>query len=875
MATKIQSRYRGVLGRRKAAQRWQERDTEKADVMIALHWGMVGRRIARERRTAMWYHSASMIQRNYRGRLGKKIFAIHKERVRKKKAAFLQRAWRGYRGRYKAWRFRKYLDDGAKRMNEVVRLHERGKLWESIFDKDGDGEEDEKPPLDEMLDAALTLMCNSGDYANAQLYVRDAVRFYPEAVEALTAYAILLHMVWDSYGFLKVPRPDILEEGIEIVMKCHELDPSRTAFNKYEVMYFQNSRRMRPFDPRRLANQGICLHVVYGTFDSKTLDKKTLATYWETNRRAENLFQRAIDMDSGCNHPAIRSMAKVFRSLYKTKRELLLTKPKSFPIGERGSKVMFNVSIYKCADPESTEIDRREKIVCTAVEREWKGGVLSGVKAAEEKFEEERKAAAEKTPEGTRRMSKVLQKATNKAIISKNLKVVTLENAFSIKNTRKVAAASSSKNEDKGELQKYRAHLRMLNLKVNPVARDFVVHEQEWRALMKVSFEMECKSGRPMKIIEEEFRLNPMKIVANYILTRLCVRSTYDTIENERQRVLILPQIQGIRDKAVTEMMQDYASRRLQRVFRGFQGRAQMKRMIFRFKEKEAQEKITQKKRKAMADRRQYRAWCACVVQARIKGLLWRRRLNKMQGAAVTVQTAFRGFSVRQKAKEAQRKKLEGAQVLTVYKRGRVVSGVHLFLTVRRCGLSFKLIGRSEEHMDTFLGYVYREDTLALVEAHNQKVTNWKAEQAAEADRKFAIMYEGYDQSKESDEVKKIHMLQEFMKDPAKAAEKVEAIEKTVVKHWQYDKVLQVVLLNVALVDPIRACSWDMAKQEGRKVLICNPVLGRDAKGHGILKFNGQKRILKDMRKAIGRYEKGLKKRQRQQEALGKPLDLY
>jgi hypothetical protein len=212
--------------------------------------------------------------------------------------------------------------------------------------------------------------------------------------------------------------------------------------------------------------------------------------------------------------------------------------------------------------------------------------------------------------------------------------------------------------------------------------------------------------------------------------------------------------------------------------------------------------------------------------------------------------------------------------VLSVYKRGRVVSGVHLFLTVRRCGLSFKLIGRSEAHMDTFLGYVYREDTIRVLDAHNKRVKEKGDREKELEEKKFADMYEGYDRSQESEETQKIHMMQELMRDDKKP-EKIQDIDEVVVKQWQYDKVLQVLLANIALVDPINACSWDLRKMEGKKVLICNPVLGAEAKGHGILKFNGQKRILKDQRRAIGRYEKNLKKRQMQQEATGKPLDLY
>ena len=58
-------------------------------------------------------------------------------------------------------------------------------------------------------------------------------------------------------------------------------------------------------------------------------------------------------------------------------------------------------------------------------------------------------------------------------------------------------------------------------------------------------------------------------------------------------------------------------------------------------------------------------------------------------------------------------------------------------------------------------------------------------------------------------------------------------------------------------------------------ILICNPVLGKDAGGHGILKFAGQRRILNDQRKAITRYDKNLKKKRMQQESLGLPLELY
>jgi len=247
-----------------------------------------------------------------------------------------------------------------------------------------------------------------------------------------------------------------------------------------------------------------------------------------------------------------------------------------------------------------------------------------------------------------------------------------------------------------------------------------------------------------------------------------------------------------------------------------------------------------------------------------------RNRLAKMQGESVVIQTIYRGYATRAKIKEAQRKMLEGAKVDVVYRRGTIVSGCHLFLSVKRCGLSWKFIGRSEHHMDTFYGYVYREQTMEILAEHNRKCKEQKERLKEEHRRDMKIKYEGWEESKESVEQQSIHMMQDFMKGKKKDEDPLAEL-----KAWQYDKVLQVLLKNLALVDPIKACSFDLQKQEGKMVLICNPILGKNAGGHGILKFAGQRRILNDQRRAIRRYDKNLKKKRMQEESLGLPLTLY
>jgi len=262
-----------------------------------------------------------------------------------------------------------------------------------------------------------------------------------------------------------------------------------------------------------------------------------------------------------------------------------------------------------------------------------------------------------------------------------------------------------------------------------------------------------------------------------------------------------------------------------------------------------------------------------------------------MRGCSIVVQTCFRGYYCRKKLKEAERKVLEGARVDVVYKRGRVVSGCHLFLEVKRCGLSFKFIGRSEEHMETFFGYVYRDDTHKLIESHNEKVRNEVARLEAIEGEAFAKMYQGYDRGKESDDAKQIHEMQSLMSSNSgngngngngnekkgKRGGEPELDEDRLreIKPWQFERILKMLLEGLALVNPIKSSSEELQKKEGSKILVVEINLGSSAHGHGILVFNGQRRYLKDQKKSFQKYNKELRGRQNKQMALGIAVDTW
>ena len=212
-----------------------------------------------------------------------------------------------------------------------------------------------------------------------------------------------------------------------------------------------------------------------------------------------------------------------------------------------------------------------------------------------------------------------------------------------------------------------------------------------------------------------------------------------------------------------------------------------------------------------------------------------------------------------------------------VYKRGRVVSGCHLFLEVKRCGLSFKFIGRSEVHMETFFGYVYREDCMRLIDRHNENVREEVRRLEEIEGANFRKKYKGYDRSKESEDTKQIHEMQAFMNRDAKAEAKKKEEDDRLreIKPWQYERILNMLLEGLALVNPIKSSSDELQKTEGSKIMIVEIDLGSTAHGNGILVFDGQKRYLKDQKKTFNKYYKELKGRQNKQKALGIAVDKW
>lgn len=109
-----------------------------------------------------------------------------------------------------------------------------------------------------------------------------------------------------------------------------------------------------------------------------------------------------------------------------------------------------------------------------------------------------------------------------------------------------------------------------------------------------------------------------------------------------------------------------------------------------------------------------------------------------------------------------------------IYQRGRKVGETYVFLTVQRQNLAFDFIAHCEEHIDVFRGCMNPNQVKNIIDAYNLDM---------QMQRKNSMMFRMDDN--------------------------------------QYDKILELLLDSMELVDPIPSCSGELSDQEGKKTIIC------------------------------------------------------
>jgi hypothetical protein len=206
-----------------------------------------------------------------------------------------------------------------------------------------------------------------------------------------------------------------------------------------------------------------------------------------------------------------------------------------------------------------------------------------------------------------------------------------------------------------------------------------------------------------------------------FIATASLKLLTEECIDNSVYAVA-LPLVQSPRDEHAVYVQREWAALRLQRSYRGFEGKVRWYRLHEQLMQMRAQE--MELERQEMEARRQWEAKyvAAQKIQALTRGFLQRTDIENLRRAAQALQRVFRRFRAKRLAEENERFRLEGARVETVFCRGAFIGGCSTLLTVMRSGLSFKFVAVDPLTCHTHVGYCYEKDVLLTVSQHNQKL---------------------------------------------------------------------------------------------------------------------------------------------------------
>ena len=167
-----------------------------------------------------------------------------------------------------------------------------------------------------------------------------------------------------------------------------------------------------------------------------------------------------------------------------------------------------------------------------------------------------------------------------------------------------------------------------------------------------------------------------------------------------------------------------HATHLLQRVYRGYRGRAKFRRMRWKRMEYERQAQGTLDVRGAHDRVRRWRGNRLTVLQRLFRGYRWRKRLHALRCAVLVVQCAFRIFRARGIMEAERRRRREGAPVVPMLGQGRGVQvGDRKFtLKIFRSGTNYRLEGVDLLRGAVYEGAVYTAEVMRLITEHNNSI---------------------------------------------------------------------------------------------------------------------------------------------------------
>jgi hypothetical protein len=124
----------------------------------------------------------------------------------------------------------------------------------------------------------------------------------------------------------------------------------------------------------------------------------------------------------------------------------------------------------------------------------------------------------------------------------------------------------------------------------------------------------------------------------------------------------------------------------------------------------------------SLAKLRRKRYLKASLIQSSIRGYMWRKELRRMKAMALAIQCIFRIHKAVEKVEEERRRRSKGPPVIELLRHMTVISGVPLLLVGQRCASNYKFIGYDFQRQFEYVGYVYKPESEAFIDAHNAAI---------------------------------------------------------------------------------------------------------------------------------------------------------
>ena len=234
---------------------------------------------------------------------------------------------------------------------------------------------------------------------------------------------------------------------------------------------------------------------------------------------------------------------------------------------------------------------------------------------------------------------------------------------------------------------------------------------------LKNSISQDAVREKGLTHVLAEYLLREMRLVS--CRSRLVMSASQHELSSFR---VVIPALEYKRQESNNLRTTDFSLKMIQRVFRGFRGKARFRRLRARANEVKRQRELLLRRQEGLQQLRVWRHGMASKIQAKLRRFLWRRLMKKLHRAALQVQCAVRIRQAWLAVAKLRNRKLVGPEVVEMLRRGVSIGGLDFTLIIYRCGDNYRMAGHDMVRNAIYEGSLHRQDVIRLVQDYNSKL---------------------------------------------------------------------------------------------------------------------------------------------------------